>query len=335
MQSTETHKAWTNVDAGPIIIKRVNDAISKLNWEAKTFVQVTGVIGGEEHRSALTQPVGGVYREDVKELAREIGERYGWQVTAKTNKAIIEDLFAALEKATSARPERDERITPEEDRERQETLGRINREYQENAARADAMRELIRAKAPPGAQALIVAELKEDTSDPITDYFANKTVRSVAIGFRFSKREDFRALQAAAGQFSETAHLSTEAPKDIEHRDNFSMGRGNYLSDHGWDGSGSGWIVRSCALDGDWWSVDEEALPDGRSTASTVNTNGYEIRPSSLGRPGVIEVRFPSKPPAATLAVLRSAGFRWARGNRCWYGRAERLELVGLLDVTQ
>lgn len=330
MEQQESQKAWTNVNAGPVMVKRVNDAISKLNWEAKTFVQVTGVIGGEEHRAVLTQPVGGAYREDVRELSREIGERYGWQVTANTYKAIVEDVRAALQKAASERPERDERISPEENQERQEALERINREYSEKADRDRAMREQIRAKAPAGAEALIVAELKEDTSDIITDYFANKTVRSVAIGFRFSKKEDFRALRAAASGFSETAHLGPEAPKDIEQRDNYSMGKGNYLSDHGWDGSGSGWIVKSYPLAGDWWSVDEDRLPDVSPTAPSSNGNGYEIRPSSLGRPGVVEIHFAAKPPAETLAALKSAGFRWARGNRCWYGREEQLEAAGL-----
>ena len=73
-------------------------------------------------------------------------------------------------------------------------------------------------------------------------------------------REDFRALRAAAATFGPTKDLGPEAPKDIEHRDNYSMGRGNYLSDHGWDGMGTGWVVKSYDIGNDFWHVTEDAI---------------------------------------------------------------------------
>ena len=68
-------------------------------------------------------------------------------------------------------------------------------------------RETLERKRPPKAQALIVAELAQDDCDSQTDYFATKTLRTVAIGWRTGKREDFRQLRKAAAGFPETAHL--------------------------------------------------------------------------------------------------------------------------------
>jgi hypothetical protein len=44
------------------------------------------------------------------------------------------------------------------------------------------------------------------------------------------------------------------------------------------------------------------------------------VSPSSLGRPGVVEVRFAEKPVPAVLAGLKAHGFRWAPSTGCWYG---------------
>jgi len=56
------------------------------------------------------------------------------------------------------------------------------------------------------------------------------------------------------------------------------------------------------------------------------NGNGsWSLRPSSIGKPGYIELVFPSKPAQEVLDELKAHGFRWARGNACWYGKALRL----------
>jgi hypothetical protein len=34
-----------------------------------------------------------------------------------------------------------------------------------------------------------------------------------------------------------------------------------------------------------------------------------------------VEVVFAERPPQETLEALKAHGFRWARGNRCWYWR--------------
>lgn len=316
---------WSNEDAGPKV-KRVNEAIGKLKWEGQTFTQITGVIGGEEHRYGITE-VFGTVRPEVQELLEKLGETFDWTVTKANAKEIVSTAQAMVEEAKPSRREQDERRTPEEVA---ESAKRQNEQSEKWAAEAEAetlLRAKIRQKAPAGAKAVVMAELNEDKSDTMTDYFANATTRRVAIGFRFGAREDFRQLRRAAASFPETAHLDAD---DQEHRDNYSMGKGNYLGTGNW---GSGWCVRSYPLESDWWHVTEDVipeLPEGHSTGTgpELQADGYEIRPSSIGREGVVEVHFANKPEEDVRAALKSAGFRWARANRCWYGREDRLEGV-------
>ena len=63
------------------------------------------------------------------------------------------------------------------------------------------------ARKPAWAEALIVAELEQDTSEIQSDYFGSRTVRTVAIGWRKGKKDDFKQYRAAAGRFAPTAHL--------------------------------------------------------------------------------------------------------------------------------
>ncbi len=89
---------------------------------------------------------------------------------------------------------------------------------------------------PEGAQAVVVARLKQDESDMQTDYFASSTQRTVILGFSAHKRDIFSEMRKHAANFEETAYLS-EYNKDYEHREKYSMGAGYYLGEskyHGW-----------------------------------------------------------------------------------------------------
>lgn len=108
---------------------------------------------------------------------------------------------------------------------------------------AMAMLEAVR---PEGMDAVIVAELHENQTDSQTDYFAHKTTRLVVLGFRKNARNSFAAMRKAAATFEPTAHLK-DAPKDAEHRENWSMGGGLYLKD-GYRHS-DGWAVRIESLE--------------------------------------------------------------------------------------
>ena len=312
--------AWkASGDLGPVQAKRAREAIQALRSEGKTLIELTGVIGGETSEWALNAPFGTV-RPEVIEAERALAERFGGAVTPANYKELVGAALQAAKEAKATRTVVDKRITPEQDRQRAIALEAQNREHRERSEREDALMAQVRESAPAGAEAVVVAELQEDTSDPMTDYFANKTSRRVAIGYRFGKRENFAQLRAVAARFPETAHL---AAKETERRDNYSMGAGNYLTDHGSANSGSGWVVRSYPLNASWAPhLTEVAVPE-RTEAPAVVTSGAgaTVRPSSTGREGFVEVAFGEKPSPETIAALKAHGFRWAIRSRCWYGR--------------
>lgn len=89
---------------------------------------------------------------------------------------------------------------------------------------------------PANAQAVIVARLKQDESDAMTDYFASSTQRTVILGFSTHKRDIFSEMRKHASNFEETAHLAGNN-EEYEHREKYSMGAGYYLGEsryHGW-----------------------------------------------------------------------------------------------------
>ena len=245
-------------DLGPVQAKRALSALRALRSEGKTFVELTGVLGSASREWVMTDVFGQV-RPEVDLVERELGARFGWQITRANYKQLVEAAAQATEEVKASRPVVDKRITPEQDRERQVATIERDRAQREQALREDALMAQVRQRAPVGAGAVVVAELQEDTSDVMSDYHANKTLRRVAIGYRFGQREDFRQLRAVAATFPETAHLTDESS---ERRDNWSMGAGNYLTDHNSANWGSGWIVRSYPLDTNP-RLTEVAIPGG------------------------------------------------------------------------
>lgn len=318
---------WENVDAGPRQVKELNRAIGALTSEGQSHDELYGVTGADEHRSTVLSMMGPV-RSEVTVLDEAIRGKYGYRVTRATVRQIIADYEAATLEAAKSRPVEDNRRTPEADAELKTKVAAQLAAWHAEQDAAAAVLATVMAKAPRGAKALIYAEYHVDTSDPVTDYFSSRTTRTVAIGFRHSSREDFRALRAAAARFAETADVEF-----TEHRDNWSMGSGNYLSDHGSASSGSGWVVRSRAFPCAHVGLTEDAIPDtpasggngfydqrGNGVPQRDATGAVTVSPSSIGREGVVEVRFAEKPAPDVLASLKAHGFRWARRNCCWYG---------------
>ena len=328
---------WANVDAGPRQLKDLEKVMGKLSWEGKTHDELSGVTGGDEHTSSFMSMFSPP-RAEVIALDEAIREKYDYKITRKNLRQIIADYEAALPEARESRPTVDSRRSADEDAELKAKIAAREAEEKVQRDARNAVLNQVMAKKPAGAKALIVAELKADNSDPMTDYFSNTTARTVAIGWRFSAREDFKALHTAAANFPKTAHMASDETfrawheangygshgefDVLEHRDNYSMGHGNYLSDHGWDGAGSGWVVKSRNLPCTYLSLTEDALPERTETPSTPAGDGsVTVSPSSLGRDDVVEIRFADKPDAEVISGLKARGFRWARGNRCWYGR--------------
>jgi predicted RNA methylase len=314
---------WKNVDAGPRQVKDLLKAGSALRSEGQARDELYGVIGGQERRSTVIAMMGPV-RPEVAALDEAIGEKYGHQITRANVRAIIAEYEAALPEACKSRPVDDNRRTPDEEAERSAAVEQASRDAQ------NAILTQVMAKAPAGAKAVIFAEYHEDNSDPMTDYFNSRITRTVAIGFRSSSREDFRALRSAAAQFPETAHMASDealgewqdaqGPRhyrlELEHRENYSMGGGNFLSDHGSSDSGTGWVVKSRDFPCTYAHLTEDAIPDKPEAPATAGSAASSPRSKAIS--------------ADVMTVLASAT---ADGNAL--RMTERLDRASYLAVNE
>jgi hypothetical protein len=164
------------------------------------------------------------------------------------------------------------------------------REWDERTERLKAAgRERLQSLIPANAQAVIVAEQREDDSDPMTDYYSHHTVRTVILGFSRHTRDLFAEMRKYAPNFEGTAHLAEEN-KDYEQREKYTGGDGYYLG-----GSGrNGWIVRKerigdrerfierfAVIAGDEDNIHVKAVPTrtagSTETASETITGNFQI----------------------------------------------------------
>ncbi|MDF9829806.1 fusion protein [Parabacteroides sp. PF5-6] len=115
-------------------------------------------------------------------------------------------------------------------------------EAEKEKVRVEQVREIGRKRFaeifPEDALGVIVARLKQDDSDRMTDYYAHSTQQTVIIGFSKHKRDLFSEMRKHAPNLEETAYLS-EFNEDYEHREKYSMGDGYYLGESKY----SGWII--------------------------------------------------------------------------------------------
>ena len=100
-------------------------------------------------------------------------------------------------------------------------------------------RERLQTLIPADAKAIVIAELHENESEPMTDYYGYRTERTVILGFSTHTKDLFSEMRKYAGNFEGTAYLATEN-KEYEHREKYSMGSGYYLGQSKY----SGWIIR-------------------------------------------------------------------------------------------
>jgi hypothetical protein len=120
-------------------------------------------------------------------------------------------------------------------------------------------RERLQKLIPAEAKAVIIAELHEDDSDPMTDYYGYHTTRTVILGFSTHTKDLFSEMRRYAANFVGTAHLAEEN-KEYEHREKYSMGAGYYLGKNRY----SGWTVKKERLCGErGQSIEHYALIAG------------------------------------------------------------------------
>lgn len=169
---------------------------------------------------------------------------------------------------------------------------------------------------PSWAVSAIVAELHEDESDLMTDYFSYSTAKSVVIAWSRTDRNDFSEMRQAAANFPDTLHLATYS-EELEHRENYSMGAGLYLGKSKYHG----WIIKKTAIThhfgGMTMEIAEHLQIPGAQLAIAQGED--EARISHNKAQGGVELFFEGKPSEGTLSTLKANGFRWARGNKCWY----------------
>ena len=177
--------------------------------------------------------------ETIMPLSQKHGIGYYYDDTApefmdSTQVALI------MEEAERKRKEQEEKR--EAERERTEQLKAVGRKRMEQIL-------------PHGAKAIIVARLKQDDSDPMTDYFASHTVRTVIIGISTHTRDLFSEMRKCAAHFPHTSHLA-EPNARYEHREKYSMGAGYYLGESKY----YGWIVHKVVIHNRERFIEEFAL---------------------------------------------------------------------------
>jgi hypothetical protein len=126
----------------------------------------------------------------------------------------------------------------EAERNRQEKEDEQCKRQEHNKELRTIGRERLQTLIPENAKAVIIAELHEDDSDNMTDYYGYHTKRTVILGFSTHTRDLFSEMRKYAANFDKTAYLTTEN-KDYEHREKYSMGDGYYLGKSKY----SGWTV--------------------------------------------------------------------------------------------
>jgi hypothetical protein len=160
------------------------------------------------------------------DLVRPLSEKFGIGYYYDEEKPQFMDAFEVLALYNEA-----------EYKSREEQEARQKRQERNGQLRAIG-RERLKTLIPQNAKAIIVAELHEDESDSMTDYYGYRTRRTVILGFSNHTKDLFPEMRKHAANYEETAYLAEEN-KEYEHREKYSMGDGYYLGKSKY----SGWII--------------------------------------------------------------------------------------------
>jgi len=329
-------RKWSAVKPTPTkaILKEVSHWLLEPTRIQRRMIELFGIIGEPEteKRTTFEVFVGGDSMPEVAARMLTVAEKYDWTVTKHNADAIIEDCKLAYQELKHLIPVKDLRVTREAfdegERMRLERQAEKSREMEKSNALAIENRTRLDTITPLGAKRVIFAEHDVDDCDIMTDYFASHTDQYAIIGFTFTQKEDFKALRAAAGNFEPTKNLGLQAPDSVEHRDNYSMGAGNYLKDGG--NHSNGWRVRSHRLPIYNSAIDREILfaytPPAEKVYPVGDTSDIVTVSRNIEKDG-IELRFPNKPSDEIRSRLKSHGWRWSRFSSCWYKRYSQGEM--------
>ena len=130
---------------------------------------------------------------------------------------------------------------------------------------------------PENARAVIVGRLKQDESDPYTDYFSSSTQRTVILGFSTHQRDVFSEMRKHASNFAGTAYLS-EYNANYENREKYSMGAGYYLGESKYHG----WIIEKVRIYDPKRTIEEFAYIAGSDDNIHIKTNSENTPEETL-----------------------------------------------------
>jgi hypothetical protein len=200
----------------------------------------------------------------IRPLSQEFGIGYYYNDQTSEFMDAFEVLILQNEAEYKAKTEQEARQQEQERREQIKTIGRKRLE------------KLI----PADTKGVIIAELHEDDSDMMTDYFGYRTIRTVILGFSTHTKDLFREMRKYAVNFSETVYLA-ETNEKYEHREKYTGGSGYYLGESKY----SGWIVKKKAYFKDKESIiNTFALTAGEEENIRVKgkTNAIHTTPTAI-----------------------------------------------------
>lgn len=88
------------IECGPRQVKSFNAALSAVNRTLKSFVEVNGLVGGEEHRSVLYSPFSAPDNPELQAALEQVGQRFGWCVNRENLSEVCGCLAGIVEHAT-------------------------------------------------------------------------------------------------------------------------------------------------------------------------------------------------------------------------------------------
>jgi hypothetical protein len=196
------------------------------------------------------------------ELIRPLSQKFG----IDENPEFMDVFEVAILRGEAEKNAHTEQDAKQQEQERKEQLKAIGRER-------------LEAIVPDDVQAVIVAELHRDESEPMTDYFGYSTQRAVILGFSTHTKNLFSEMRKYAVNFNETAYLAEENKK-YEHREKYTGGEGYYLGEskyYGWNISKTGYKNRNSIIDafaliaGDEANVCVKVQTSAKATPETIS----------------------------------------------------------------
>lgn len=132
-QNQEQQQQKWQSTAGPIQTKKVQEALKAIMQEGRTFEELYGVTGVDEHRSCMYSPFSPP-RPETNDAWKQVGDKFAWNITRENYQQVIAFAAEAVEGLKKSRPVTDKRRSAEEaEKQRQE------REAAEQKRQADAL----------------------------------------------------------------------------------------------------------------------------------------------------------------------------------------------------